>query len=164
MWSKVGMGGEDHRYYKHTKFCQNPRGDPKFLVDLTRNDPDGDHPETPSNQTLPSWCRCGKCRLMPTPRENVCCRQRPCITTAEVFNTNVLNTDVLSIAIVRRSDDFADTADYTPTSYQKAAYHQWTMWQHGYLGRHNRQIVPSCVIWAVRSVYPAPGGVCRNFV
>jgi len=39
MWSKVGMGGEHHRYYKHTKFHQNLRGDPKFLVDLTRNDP-----------------------------------------------------------------------------------------------------------------------------
>ena len=39
MWSKVGMGGEHHRYYKYNKFHQNPRGDPKFLVDLTRNDP-----------------------------------------------------------------------------------------------------------------------------
>ena len=39
MWSKVGMGGEHYRYYKHNKFRQNPRGDPKFLVDLTRNDP-----------------------------------------------------------------------------------------------------------------------------
>ena len=39
MWSKVGIGGEHHRYYKHTKFRQNPRGDPKFLVDLTWNDP-----------------------------------------------------------------------------------------------------------------------------
>jgi len=38
-WSKVGMGGEHHRYYKHTKFRQNLRGDPKFLVDLTQNDP-----------------------------------------------------------------------------------------------------------------------------
>ena len=36
MWSKVGMGGE---HYKHTKFHQNPRGDSKFLVDLTQNDP-----------------------------------------------------------------------------------------------------------------------------
>ena len=39
MWSKVGMGGEHHRYYKHNKFRQNPRGDPTFLVDLTQNDP-----------------------------------------------------------------------------------------------------------------------------
>ena len=39
MWSKVGIGGEHHRYYKHTKFRQNLRGDPKFLADLTRSDP-----------------------------------------------------------------------------------------------------------------------------
>ena len=33
------MSNKHHRYYKHTKFRQNPRGDPKFLVDLTWNDP-----------------------------------------------------------------------------------------------------------------------------
>ena len=33
------MSDKHHRYYKHTKFRQNPRGDPKFLVDLTWNDP-----------------------------------------------------------------------------------------------------------------------------
>ena len=37
---KICMSDKQHRYYKHTKFCQNPRGDPKFLVDLTWNDPD----------------------------------------------------------------------------------------------------------------------------
>ena len=36
---KIGLNSKHHKYYKHTKFCQNPRGDPKFLVDLTRNDP-----------------------------------------------------------------------------------------------------------------------------
>ena len=38
---KICMSDKHHRYYKHTKFCQNPRGDPKFLVDLTWNDPKG---------------------------------------------------------------------------------------------------------------------------
>ena len=33
------MSDKHHRYYKHTKFRQNPRGDSKFLVDLTWNDP-----------------------------------------------------------------------------------------------------------------------------
>ena len=33
------MDDEHHRYHKHTKFSQNLRGDPKFLVDLTQNDP-----------------------------------------------------------------------------------------------------------------------------
>ena len=36
---KVSMGVKTHRYYKHTKFRQKLRGDPKFLVDLTWNDP-----------------------------------------------------------------------------------------------------------------------------
>ena len=36
---KICMSDKHHRYYKHTKFRQNLRGDPKFLVDLTRNDP-----------------------------------------------------------------------------------------------------------------------------
>ena len=36
---KLCMSDKHHRYYKHTKFRQNPRGDPKFLVDLTWNDP-----------------------------------------------------------------------------------------------------------------------------
>ena len=38
---KICMGGEHHKYYKHTKFRQNLRGDPKFLVELTLNDPIG---------------------------------------------------------------------------------------------------------------------------
>ena len=36
---EICMSDKYHRYYKHTKFRQNPRGDPKFLVDLTWNDP-----------------------------------------------------------------------------------------------------------------------------
>ena len=35
---KICTSDKHHRYYKHTKFRQNPRGDPKFLVDLTWND------------------------------------------------------------------------------------------------------------------------------
>ena len=35
---KICMGDKTHRYYKHTKFRQNLRGDPKFLVDMTWND------------------------------------------------------------------------------------------------------------------------------
>ena len=41
---KICMSDKHHRYYKHTKFCQNPGGDPKFLVDLTWNDPPGTGP------------------------------------------------------------------------------------------------------------------------
>ena len=36
---KICMSDKHHRCYTPTKFCQNPRDDPKFLVDLTWNDP-----------------------------------------------------------------------------------------------------------------------------
>jgi len=32
MGLKIYMGGNTHKYYKHNKFRQNPRGDPKFLA------------------------------------------------------------------------------------------------------------------------------------
>jgi len=63
---------------------------------------------------------------------------------------------VLSIAIMNRSDVFADDPEYTPASYRKAAYRQWILWQHGYLGKTNRRVVPSYIAWVVRTRYPAP--------
>ena len=136
-----------------------------LAVQSSETGEDGNWPDIPNNQPLPSWCKCGRCREMPIPTENVCCRQQPCITTAAMFNTNVLNTEVLSIsiAIVGRCDDFADLPEYTPTSYRKAAYRQWVMWQHGYLCRHNQKVVPSCVVWAIHNVYPSPDGVYLGF-
>ena len=141
------------------------RGGIEPLRSMLAHKPKGEEPEPPedtNSQSLP-WCKCGRCRPMPTPRENVCCKQRPCITTVDIFTTNVLNTDVLSIAIVGRSDDFADTPEYSPASYRKVAYRQWIMWQHGYLGRNNRRVIPSCVVWAVWNAHPTPDGVYLGF-
>ena len=62
----------------------------------------------------------------------------------------------LAVCIVSRSEDFAEEGRYTPESYRKAVYRQFVMWQHGYLGRSNRKVLPSCVVWSVRDHYPAP--------
>ena len=100
---------------------------------------------------------------MPLPIENLCCKQRTCITTVDTFESIVLDSNILAVAIVSRSDTYADVPDYSPQSYQKAAYRQWIVWQHGYLGRTNRKVIPSCVVWKVRSRYPAPDGVYLGF-
>ena len=51
---------------------------------------------------------------MELPIENVCCKQRPCITTTEFFESVVLDSSVLAVAIVSRCDIFADDPDYLP--------------------------------------------------
>ena len=132
------------------------------LAKTILDNPDPANPDpSPHNQL--GWCKCGKCRTMDQPIENLCCKQRPCITTTEFFELVVLDNNVLSVAIVNRCDTFADNPDYSPQSYRKAAYRQWVMWQHGYLGRSNREVIPSCVVWAVRTRYPAPDGRYLGF-
>ena len=124
------------------------RGGLQLAKSLFGGDPDPP-PLQQDNQL--QWCKCGKCRPMPLPIENLCCKQRPCITTVDTFESIVLDSNVLSVAIVNRCDTFVDEPDYSPQSYRKAAYRQWIMWQHGYLGRANRKVIPSCVVWKVRS-------------
>ena len=46
------------------------------------------------------------------------------------FEMLVLQRDVLSVAIVHQSDTFGDDPEYTLQSYRKAAYRQWSLWQH----------------------------------
>ena len=124
--------------------------------------PGPDPGNTGASSSMPR-CICGRCRVMPLEIENVCCRKRPCVTAQDFFQSAVLDMNVLSIAIVNRSDVFADDPDYSPSSYRKAAYHQWILWQHGYLGRANRRVVPSCIVWAVRNKYPVPDGQYLGF-
>ena len=119
-------------------------------------------PEPPPSDTLP-WCICNHCRPMEHAVENICCRQRNCITLSTTFDGVVLDRSVLSVAIISRSDLFADDPDYSPASYRKAAYRQFIMWYHGHLGRGNRRVVPSCVVWRVRDEYPAPDGIYLGF-
>lgn len=126
-------------------------------------DPPQDFPRDPGgNDSLP-WCICHKCLAMDTSEENVCCRKTPCVTEMGWFDSVVLNRDVLSLAIEARSDIYADTPVYTPASYRKAAYHQYILWQHGYMGRNNRRVIPSCVVWCIRRKYPAPDGRYLGF-
>jgi len=44
------------------------------------------------------------------------------VTIPEFFESAVLDMNVLSIAIINRSEMFADDPDYSPSGYRKAAY------------------------------------------
>ena len=118
---------------------------------------------THSHQIYRTGVDVGIADLCPCPQRILCCRKRPCVTTQEFFESAVLDMNVLSIAIVNRSDVYADDPDYSPSSYRKAAYRQWILWNYGYLGRGQRRVVPLCVVWAVRKRYPAPDGYYLGF-
>ena len=44
--------------------------------------------------------------------------------------------------------------EFTAANYSKAVYGQYIMYSHGYLGRGNRRVTWSCVVW--NDSYPAP--------
>lgn len=50
-----------------------------------------------------------------------------------------------------------------PRSLRLAAYFQFTWWVHGYLGRGNRRVIPSCVVSAIRERYPEASGEYQGF-
>ena len=110
----------------------------------------------PPSQGAPDWCKCGKCRQMDNPVERVCCRNSPCATTSDLFYDICLNRHVLSVDIINRSDFFGEDPEFTPANYRKVAYRHYIMYQHGYLGRANRKVIPSCIVWKVRDNFPAP--------
>ena len=110
----------------------------------------------PPLQATTDCCRCGKCRQMDNPVERVCCRNTTCVTTSDLFYDICLNRHVLSVGIINRSDFFGEDPEFTPANYRKIAYRQYIMYQHGYLGRANRKVIPSCIVWKVRDNFPAP--------
>jgi len=95
----------------------------------------------PNPQNKLTWCICTKCHNMDQMVENICCRIKPCVTTTEMFESVMLNRNVLSVAIVDRHDVLVEDATYIPEAYRKSAYHQWIMWRVGCLGNRVHRVV-----------------------
>jgi hypothetical protein len=126
---------------------------------LRRVIPANDHPfAAPPNPSPPGWCVCGRCVIMPTERENVCCGKRTCTTTEEYFRSTVIDPDVLQVQIRYRADFLDIRPDYGATNHRKSAYRQYVLGQYGYLGQGQRRIAPSCCVVCIRHWYPSPTG------
>ena len=69
---------------------------------------------------------------------------------------------VLVMAIRGRCDIRAEEPDYSTESFRKAAYRQYILWRYKKLGRGNRRVCPSCVVLAIRQLYPAQDGICMG--
>ena len=81
----------------------NNNGGVELLKAIIQGDgAEPDNPQPPASN-LP-WCKCGRCRPMLQDIENICCRKRFCVTLEEFFESAILDLNVLSIAIVNRSE------------------------------------------------------------
>uniref|UniRef100_A0A8C5GSS6 P2X purinoreceptor 7 intracellular domain-containing protein n=1 Tax=Gouania willdenowi TaxID=441366 RepID=A0A8C5GSS6_GOUWI len=111
-----------------------------------------------SNQL--SWCVCNNCRDMPTDVECKCCGQQPeaCISILPHMAAYILQEGHLRLASriwndVRGLDDLPNRGE-SSKQLRHAAYRQYVMWQYGALGRGNRVVIPSCVVWRIRDCFP----------
>lgn len=112
---------------------------------------------------VPPWCICLNCRRMPQDIENKCCNLKKCITLSSRFSKVCLDPDVLELCIRNTSDIRNDREDNSTRAFRKAAYRQFILARHGYLGKGNRRVCPSCVVLKIRQRYPSVTGVYMGY-
>lgn len=136
------------------------QADPQLSLSLA----DSNLPQ-PANQPIvvPRWCKCGNCREMRDPDENVCCNKKECTTQYQIFGVLCLDRNVLENVIKTRCDIVSDDYEFSSNEYRKAGYRQYTIWQHGKLGKGNRRVCPSCIVLAIRRAYPSEDGNYMGF-
>ncbi|XP_033728970.1 P2X purinoceptor 7-like [Pecten maximus] len=99
-----------------------------------------------------AWCFCGKCSSMTTVKE-----YRNCITDHEAFIANCLNRHVLHVSMYEYMENVGPFDDNEPIHeiYRHIAYRRFVRWIWHRLGRHNRKILPACVVQKIRKTFPS---------
>ncbi len=139
-------------------------GSLEFIQSIIKaNEPAEDPRDRNGSENTPDWFRCAKCQEMPREIENKCCGKKNCITDRRKFGKFCLDPENLEMAILSITDLRNDQRDNSTRAFRKAAYRQYVLWQHGYLGKGNRKVVPSCCVLAIRDKYPSPTGVYMGF-
>ena len=65
----------------------------------------------------------------------------------------VLETNLATI-----SRYIGETFEFENTNYRFSAYTQYISWIYVRLGKRIRQVIPSCVVWAIQKKYPSDDG------
>ncbi|XP_069115677.1 P2X purinoceptor 7-like [Argopecten irradians] len=118
-----------------------------------------------------AWCECGNCSSMTTMEECVCCaeidlvhyktetadQEIHCIIEHESFIANCLNRHVLHVSMYEYLENVGPFDDNDPIHeiYRHIAYRRFVRWIWHRLGRHNRKILPSCVVQKIRETFPS---------
>ena len=116
------------------------------------------------------WCKCKRCKKETREIDCLCCQEvaalnlkfdfceMECITDSDEFATLCLNKAVLANVLtglhVSRGDYLENVS--TNRSLRYASYKQYVWWTFKTLGKGNRRVIPSCVIWKIRNTFPEP--------
>lgn len=139
----------------------------------------------PSDNDIPGprvgnkeWCKCGYCKKETRQIDSLCCIEVPaideekfegkkCITLAEEFNLLCGNKTVLKNVLVSlhetRGDPLEKEAEIKNQSIRFAACKQFIWWVFQRLGKGNRRVIPSCVVWNIRKKFPEATGQYTRF-
>ena len=126
------------------------------------------------------WCRCGNCGEMPQGVEQKCCYNecfeltnfqdaefipgQNCVLESDLLLNGILRKCVVQTAWMgqrRRMGYLGDDLLFTHmtnANYRYHAYRQYIDFIWGYLGRHNRRVIPACVVTHIRSTWPSADG------
>ncbi|KAH7968392.1 hypothetical protein HPB52_008251 [Rhipicephalus sanguineus] len=143
-------------------YRDTPRRIPATAV---RDDaPSPDSPPSPGEGDDVRWCFCGHCLPSTNAEENVCCRVVPevvakgnddCITRHADFSSVCLNAAVLEATFYILADFDVQMDAELHKKYRFVAYRLFTKWVWKRLGRHNRVVLPACVVARIRHEYPS---------
>ena len=124
----------------------------------------GKHPTPPQTQDrIPTWCKCGKCKSEEDPLDRICCKNHPKNHENFHFYHLCLDQQTLEIALINNCDWLNMPRVFNNSKFRNTAYRQYILWFHGKLGYRNRKRIPSCIKWAIRLHYPEPDGVYTGY-
>ena len=117
------------------------------------------------------WCSCGYCKEEDREIDCLCCEEvaaidetkfqtQNCITLVEEFKVLCLTKTVLENVLVGLHETKGDPLEkiITNHSLRYAAYKQFIWWVYQKLGKGNRRVIPSCVLWIIRNTFPEENG------
>ena len=127
--------------------------------------------ETTVRDECLNWCLCLKSKVEKQEINCLCCQELAalnektnfeknvtCTTEAEEFKTLCLNKVVLQNVLVVFHDATGDYLEEKTSnrSFRFASYKQFTWWVCKSLGKGNKRVISSCVLWSIRNLFPEP--------
>ena len=114
-------------------------------------------------------CKCGQCKREIQEIDSLCCTEVPaiiedkfegkkCITLGHEFKLLCLNKTILKNVLVglheTRGDPLENDNDLQSRPLCFAASKQYIWWMFRHLGKRNRRVISSCVVWSIRKLFP----------